>query len=288
MAAAVYLHRTGLAPLVLERKERGGLLRNANLVENYLGFPGGIKGEDLVDRFSRQLDMFDIRVTKANIELIRNVRGSFHIKSDIGDFSARAVIVASGTRPKKELLRGSDSFLGSRIFDELVEMPLTKIAGKRIAVIGGGDAAFDYGLNLQSRGGDVTILSRSGPKCLSLLRARAETSGIDVVVGVAPELVKANPRGLLLQCRRGKNRVEFLTDFILTACGREPNDEILSPELRKRIGKASKIPETNVPGLYLAGDLVRGKHRQTGIAVGDGIRAAMLVEEYLLERGCRK
>jgi len=284
MASAMYLHRAGFAPLLLERGERGGLLRNANLVENYPGFPGGIKGVDLVERFSKQLDALDIRVTKAEVKLVSKSGGVFRIKSDIGEFSSRAVIVASGTRPRKSLLRGSDGLLGSKVFNELVDMPLEKVAGKHVVVIGGGDAAFDYALNLQGRGCDVTIISRSEPKCLSLLRARAEAGGIEVAMRVVPEQVKVVPRGISLQCGSGRDRLEFSADYILLACGREPNNEILSPTLRRQVGKATEIPETNIPGLYLAGDLVRGRHRQTGIAVGDGIRAAMLAEEYLLGR----
>ena len=280
----MYLHRAGFAPLLLERGERGGLLRNANLVENYPGFPGGIKGVDLVERFSKQLDALDIRVTKAEVRLVSKSGDLFRIKSDTGGFSARAVIVASGTRPRKSLLRGSDGLLGSKVFNELVDMPLEKVAGKHVVVIGGGDAAFDYALNLQGRGCDVTIISRSEPKCLSLLRARAEAGGIEVAMRVAPEQVKVVPRGISLQCGSGRDRLEFSADYILLACGREPNNEILSPTLRRQVGKATEIPETNIPGLYLAGDLVRGRHRQTGIAVGDGIRAAMLAEEYLLGR----
>jgi len=284
MAAAIYLHRAGLAPLVLERGERGGLLRNANLVENYPGFAGGIGGLELVERFSKQLDMLDIRVTKADVEMVSRSHGAFLIESDAGEFTTRSLIAATGTRPKKVRLRGSKELLGSKVFTELVDMPLAHISGKRIIVVGGGDAAFDYGLNLLGRGCTVTIISRSEPKCLSLLRARAEAAGVDLALGVAPELVKDTTRGALLQGRMGKSRVEYSADYIIMACGREPNIEVLSPGLRKMVKNAPQIPETNVPGLFLAGDVVRGTHRQVAIAVGDGVRAAMLVEEYLRKR----
>jgi thioredoxin reductase (NADPH) len=284
MAAAIYLHRAGLAPLVLERGERGGLLRNANLVENYPGFAGGIRGLDLVERFSKQLDLLDIKVTRAEVSAVGKSRTSFRIESDAGDFATRSLIAATGTRPKEVRLKGSRELLGSKIFDELVNMPLADIAGKRTLVVGGGDAAFDYSLNLVGRGCDVTIISRSEPKCLSLLRARAEAAGVDLIVGADPEIVKDKTPGALLQCRIGKGRVEYAADYILMACGREPNIEVLSPELRKKVENAAGIPETNVPGLFLAGDVVRGTHRQTAIAVGDGVSAAMLVEEYLRKR----
>ena len=269
----------------MERGERGGLLRNANLVENYPGFVGGIGGLELVERFSKQLDMLDIRVTKADVETVNRSHGAFRIESDAGEFSARSLIAATGTRPQKVRLRGSRELLRSKVFNELVDMPLAHIASKRAVVIGGGDAAFDYSLNLAGRGCDVTIISRSEPKCLSLLRARAEASGVDLVVGAVPVVVKNKIPGALLQCRIGKSRVEYVADYILMACGREPNIEVLSPELRKMVKNAPGIPETNVPGLFLAGDVVRGAHRQTAIAVGDGVQAAMLVDEYLRKRG---
>ena len=280
----MYLHRAGLAPLVLERGEPGGLLRNANLVENYPGFVGGIRGLELVERFSKQLDMLGIRVTRADVEMVSRSHGTFLIESDARELSARSVIAATGTRPKRVRLRGSKELLGSKVFNELVDMPLAHIAGKRTVVIGGGDATFDYSLNLAGRGCDVTIISRSEPKCLSLLRARAEAAGVDLVVGAAPEIVRDKIPGALLQCRIGKGRVEYAADYILMACGREPNIEVLSPGLRKMVKNAPRIPETNVPGLFLAGDVVRGTHRQTAIAVGDGVCAAMLVEEYLRKR----
>lgn len=281
MAAAIYLHRAGLAPLVLERGEQGGLLRNANLVENYPGFAGGIKGSDLVERFSAQLDMLGIKVTKANVELVESSAGAFNGRSDAGEFTSRSLILATGTRPKRVRLRGSGRLLGTKVFDELVELPLEHLASKRILVIGGGDAAFDYALNLLGRGCAVTIISRSKPKCLSLLRARAETGGANIVTGTDPDLVKDSSNGVLLFCKGNKGEAEFQSDYILLACGREPNTEMLSPALRRRAGVVSDIPRTVVPGLFMAGDVVRGSCRQTGIAVGDGICAAMLAEEFL-------
>ncbi len=285
MAAAIYLHRAGVAPLVLERAERGGLLRNTNLVENYPGFPGGIKGPELVERISRQLDLLGVRVTRASVQRVSKVRGAFRIESDIGGYSAPAVVVATGTRPADIDIRGCKDLIGSRVFRELVDMPLVGLPGKRAIVVGGGDAAFDYALNMQGKGCEVSIVSRSEPKCLSLLRARAEAGGIDIAVGVVPELVKETPGGVSLECRQGKKRLEFSADFILVACGREPNIDILSPALRKRIGRTAEAPKTKVPGLFLAGDVIHGRHRQTAIAVGDGTRAAMLVEEYLRKGG---
>jgi len=281
MASAIYLHRAGRTPILLERGEPGGLLRNASLVENYPGFPGGIKGPDLVHQFKKQLDMLGISVTKKKVERVSALHGSFRIDMSAGTLFTRSLIIATGTRPKKISLPGSAALAGDRVFTEIVEMPLSKAFGKRVVVIGGGDAAFDYGLNLAERGADVTIVVRSEPECLSLLKARAQASGIDVLTGFAVDRLRSANGGVSVRCTRGEDRRDLLADYVLIACGREPNVEILSSSLRRQIGNAERIPETEVPGLFIVGDVVRGKYRQTAIAVGDGIRAAMMADEFL-------
>jgi thioredoxin reductase (NADPH) len=288
ISSAIYLHRAGWAPLLIERAEPGGLLRNANLVENYPGFPGGIKGPELVALFKKQLEALNIRVTASDVKKVSVVRGAFRIETKAQSYASRCVILATGTRPKRIEFKGGAGLVGTRLFSEIVEMPLTSIAGKRIVVVGGGDAAFDYSLNLVDRGADVTAISRSEPTCLPLLRARAETSGVQLVVGAAVDKMRLKDGEILVGFGSGKQRVEFPADYVLSACGREPNLDCLSKSLRTRIRKGARVPETDIPGLYAVGDVVRGKHRQTAIAVGDGIHAGMMADEYLRESEGRR
>ncbi|MGQ9586972.1 MAG: NAD(P)/FAD-dependent oxidoreductase [Thermoplasmata archaeon] len=281
IAAAIYLQRAGVAPLLIERGEPGGLLRSANLVENYPGFPGGVRGVELAERFVDQLRSSGVRVTRANVELVSAVRDGFRVKTDMGDFSCRTVIIATGTRPKEIGLRGCGRLNGKKVFYDIAEIPPELRKDKSIIVVGGGDAAFDYALNLRGKGNRVTVISRSEPHCLPLLRSRAKSSGIDVVTGCVPELVQEKPKGVLLRCRSENGRADFRGDLVLSACGRVPDLSILSPALRRQTRTGKGIPETRAPGMYIVGDAARGRHRQTGIAVGDGIRAAMLVDEFL-------
>jgi thioredoxin reductase len=78
--------------------------------------------------------------------------------------------------------------------------------------------------------------------------------------------------------------MEFSADFILVACGRNQNISFLSTNLTKYFHNQRGFPQTSLPGLYIAGDVVRGTYRQTGVAVGDGIHAAMMVQKYLKEK----
>lgn len=283
MAAAIYLQRAGVSPLLLERGEPGGLLRSANLVENYPGFPQGIPGKDLASRFRDQLAGVGAQVTRADVRSVRRIQSGFEIGIGARRTEATAVILATGTRPAETSLRGARTLRGKRLFGEIHELP-RPLEGRRVLIIGGGDAAFDYALSLRGEGARTIIVSRSEPSCLALLRERTEAMGAETVIGAQPEAVHRVRGGVAVDCAVGASKIVLAADLVLMACGRVPNIEVLSPNLRHKIREDGKAPpETGVPGLYLAGDVVRDRQRQTGIAVGDGIRAAMLARAYLDE-----
>ncbi len=284
IASGIFLQRAGLRPLLLEKGQVGGLLRSANLVENYPGFPNGIIGRALAGRFTLQMAGVGLKVTRARVEHVTRLRGSFSIETRAEKFTSAALIVASGTRPAGIRLPGAKTLIGTKVFDEITEIPRTMREGKRAVVIGGGDAAFDYAINLTESGSEVTVLSRSDPRCLPLLRERAERLGVKVRIGCEIMSVSSHGAGVVCSARGSTKRLN--ADFILMACGRMPNTEFLDPALRKSMGRRPP-PETAVTGLFLAGDVARGDHRQTGIAVGDGIRAAMMVQGLLRKAGVR-
>jgi thioredoxin reductase (NADPH) len=280
IAAGIFLQRAGLDPLLLEKGELGGLLRNANLVENYPGFPSGIVGGELVERFSEHLRRVGLEVTRATVMRANPLRGSFEVATDSGKLTSKALIVASGTMPSEIRLKGHRALMNKSVFDEITQVPAALRRNRRAVVIGGGDAAFDYALNLIASGNQVAIVSRSKPSCLSLLRDRAEARGVEILVGWTPESVRDIRGGVELRCRSRAMTRDLKADFVLTACGRVQNIDFLAPSLRRSIGE-NPPPETSVPGFYVAGDVAHGNHRQTGIAVGDGIRAAMLAQDFL-------
>jgi len=281
MAAAIYLQRAGLNPLVLEKEAPGGLLLSANLVENYPGFPGGITGRELAARFIDQLNILGISVTQANVREVGSVDKTFNIETDIGSYASRAVIIATGTLPRKVKIRGASALEGNRVLYGIESMRSSDGGNGRIIVVGGGDVAFDYALNLSDRGHNVTIVARSTVKCLSLLRERAEEKGIAVLIDHLPEQVFEERGSAVLVCNCRGEVKRIRGDRILIACGRVPNLELLSSGLLKSIRNGKALPDTGTSGLFLVGDVARKRYRQTGIAVGDGIIAAMHAERYL-------
>jgi len=152
--------------------------------------------------------------------------------------------------------------------------------GKRAAIVGAGDAAYDYALNLASRRYEVVMIQRSAPKSLPLLQERvAAESAICSLEEVSIASWHETAEGLEIDLDPpGREALEV--DFLIIACGRSPERSLLGSISGQSIETDGlKTP----PGLYLGGDLIRGLHRQAGIAVGDGLAAAMAAACYIAE-----
>lgn len=288
IAAAIYLKRAGVPFILLEKDQLGGLLRQAFLVENYPGFPGGITGSHLVDQMISHLHSLGISMTNAEVIHVKKEKETFLVKTNQGCFESSVMIIATGTHPRRIPLKGSASLENTRLFYDPYMIPFKgKKEKKRILVIGGGDIAFDYTMTLLKLGQRVTILSRSEPTCLALLQDRVRKNGARLLTACQIREIRMHPKGMLLRCQQNKQELELSADVLLIACGREPNREFLGPRLKKHLDGQGSLPQTPLPGLFVAGDVIRGTYRQTGIAVGDGIHAAMMAHRHLREGGMR-
>ena len=276
IAASIYLKRAGYKAVLFERETVGGLLRNANHVENYPGFPEGINGQEITKLFRQQLITHGISVTKANVERVSKIPGGYLLQCPRTRFIARCVIVSTGTIPRKISLRGLSGLPANIVNYDIVHMPI-KLKGKCILIIGGSDASFDYALTCSERNAYVIILHRlQKPKCLKLLETRVRLNKkIKVLKNCEPISVIRKQKGIALTFLNGYEKKNIEADYLLIACGREPNISILSRDIKHKISNGSDIS-----GLYICGD-ARGGFRQSGIAVGDGLRIAMTVCKYL-------
>ena len=286
-AAAMFLKRAGLEPVLLEEGPVGGLLREANLVENYPGFPDGIRGDELADLIGRQLARLNVRIERrVAVSIEGDADEGFVVLADGAEYGPRALIVASGTSPRK--LRGewADELEDRKLFYGLSRIDMDTLQDRRVAILGGGDAAFDYALNLRGRGAVPFVVMRSAPTCLPLLLERAAARGIEAYEDCLLERIDETPQGLEVVC---SGRKAFKCGLAVVAHGREPRLEALSPELMQSVrGSSGRYPETTTEGLFVVGDVVRGKCRQTAIAAGDGVNAAMKAIEFLRGRGVRE
>ena len=263
VTAAIQLKRYGIPFVLLEKERVGGLLWNANLVENYPGFPAGVSGPKLIGLISKQMERIGVDVKCDSVSSVERVEDHFLVATSVASFCPRYVIVASGTKPRPFPI-AIPTEAQNRVFSDVYH--LSEEREKHIIIVGAGDAAFDYALNMTKNRNSVTILNRARQvKCLELLWDRAlaepaikyraetpvnsvaldETTGRLVIQLDADEIIEA--------------------DYLLLAIGRVPQTEFLSDELVNK----------KVDGLYLIGDVVNGLYRQAAIAAGDGLRAAM-------------
>jgi thioredoxin reductase len=279
LACALQLKRSGVEPLLLERAKVGGLLLNANLVENYPGFPQGISGVELVRLFEEQLARVGVEPCFEEVLQLDHDGRLFRIETDRRTIRAEIVVIASGTKPKPFQDCPIPEAAEGKVFHEVY--PLLGVRGKRVAIVGGGDAAFDYALNL-ARENHVYILNRtSRTRCLPLLWERAianpriryrENTLITAIEG------SSMGKGLVLKLASGGKGWTLEVDYAIFAIGRVPRLDFLSAELKRRL---ERLKEEG--SLYLAGDVRRGIYRQTAIAVGDGLETAMRIYRKLKE-----
>ncbi len=285
ISAAVYLQRVGYSPLVFEKDRVGGLLMNANLVENYPGFPEGIGGTELVDLFSEHLKSQGVEIKHSEVTEVKQEKGHFTVVTPDGDTESRIVLITIGTKPKEAGIPGENELKGTRLFYEVREIP--ERDEKDFIIIGGGDAAFDYALNLSKGAGKVDIVCRStSPSCISLLKERVQQApNITFHKETSSESLSEADGKVKLSCKTPEGEKEFDADYVLIACGRE--SRWLDVKGLESVSSIGNMTRTTVRGLFVAGDVKQGDHRQVGIAVGDGVQAAMSIADYL-ERGEEK
>jgi thioredoxin reductase (NADPH) len=276
LATAIQLRRYGFEPLIFERAEVGGLLRNANLVENYPGFMGGIPGPDLAQVFFNQIG--ECKVTQTTVIELTWEEDLFHAKTLAGIYQARVAVIASGTKPR--LLTGFDipDPLRSHVVYEVAD--LLGLSGKRMVIVGSGDAAFDYAINM-ARNNSVIILNRSEQvKCLSRLWEKAQAcQNISYHPGTAiTELTGCPEGGMTVECSSPRGQMDFHADYLIGAIGREPQLDFVSASVME---KSAALEKMGI--LHFVGDVKNGIFRQAAIAVGDGIRAGMRIHQVVKE-----
>ncbi len=271
IACALQLKRHGITPLLLERDAVGGLLRNANLVENYPGFPRGIKGLQLVELFKAQLQTAGVEVIRECVHGITYGKNSWSIKADGRVVFSKVVVLACGTKPSGIADPVIPSAIADRVFYEVY--PLINLQDKTVVIIGAGDAAFDYALNLAEKN-EVIILNRSKKvSALPLLynRSRVHTR-ITYLAETQVEEITLRCGRISLSCSSGQEQRVIDADYLLIAVGREPCLDVFGGELTDKYQRL-----INEGKLYLIGDVKNGMFRQTAISVGDGIKAAMAI-----------
>lgn len=311
LAAAVYSASEGLTTLVVERQAPGGQAGLSASIENYLGFPSGLSGEDLARRSTAQARRFGSEILTPVEACSLEVEGEYRILhlSDGSRVACRALLLASGVSttvlevPGAAGLHGRGVHYGAGILEAL------SVQGEDVVVVGGGNSAGQAALYLSRFARSVTVLIRGRslrPSMSRYLIARIqESERIRLRTGTQVEEVHAAQglRGLTIRCGTSGDREEISarglfvfigtearTEWVSGVLARDPHGFLLTgPDLPRGGGRppgwsAPRDPfwlEASVPGIFVAGDVRHGSVKRVASAVGEGAMAVQFVHRHL-------
>lgn len=264
VGAAVQAALYGARTLVIEKEGVGGRLDLARRVEN---FPWAAEdttrdGRHLCRRFKIWLATAGMPVANETVARVAHSRGRFTAICESGErHTASTIIVATGVEPRPWRVRGAAG-AGDRVCRDWRHVPRKR--GSTIAIIGGGEIAFDQACGLAERGHKVSILIRGErPRAYPGLVAEAVRLGVVLVTKAAITSVRSDGRKMTLTAADGRS---FDCAYALPAIGHRSRLPVLERSARLKTGQ----------GLWLAGDVREPVCRQAAVAFGDGVRCAML------------
>lgn len=289
LTAGLYLMRAGIKALLLEKVVPGGAPVNTWRVENYPGFPEGISGRELMDRFAAHAKAFDLPVREfAGVENVSLKNGRFTVTADDGEFISSGVIIASGTEPAKMGIPGENELIGRGI-SYCATCDGMFFKDLEVAVIGGGDSAIEEALSLANIVKKVYVVHRRDAlRAQKILQERAfRNPKMQFLWNRRPvEVVgKGQVESIVLEDTVTNERINLPVSGVFVYVGYRPDTGFLG-DLVDRDGTGFIITDeemaTRTKGLYAAGDVRKKTLRQISTAVGDGALAAVNLERYIL------
>lgn len=267
-SAAIQLKRFGFEVVLYEVNKIGGLIRNANRIENYLGFPNGIDGITMAKLIEKHLGTLKVPIIWELVSCIEETDSKCLVTSSSSVREYDFVVLASGTEAKYAVgIEGLDE-CADKIYYEIADMP--ELNDKDITIVGAGDAAFDYALSL-AHYNKVRILNRTERiRAIPTLISEAKTiNNISYHSNsYLTKLCRKNEK-ILLNCILEGNSFKLETSVILFAIGRE----VRKPQLNV------DFPSERC---FIIGDASRSNGvRQMSVASGDGIELAMKLHQKI-------
>ena len=291
--AALYTARANLHPLVIEGFAWGGLLQQTTDVENYPGFPDGVMGPEMMQRFRDQAERFGARLLTDQadrVELAQEPGGVHRVWVGEQAHEARTVILAMGAEHKKLSIPGEVE-LGGRGVSYCATCDAAFFRGGETLIVGGGDSAMEEAIFLSKFASKVTIVHRRDgfrASKIMLERARAQEN-VELLTPYTVKEFVAGENGalghaVLSNVDTGEER-EIAVSGAFIAIGHEPQSAIVGGQIETDendyVLTEGKSTRTNRPGVFAAGDLVDHTYRQAITAAGTGCQAALDAEWYL-------
>jgi thioredoxin reductase (NADPH) len=289
LTAAVYAARANLEPMVFAGGQAGGQLMITTDVENYPGFPDGIMGPELMEKFRAQAERFGADILNVDVTRVDFLRKPLRVFVHEQEYPAEAVIVATGASAMWLDVEGETRLRGRGV-SSCATCDGAFFKNKDIYVVGGGDTAMEEATFLTKFASKVTIAHRRNEfraTKIMLDRARANTKIELLTPYTVEEIHNVDNKAVeVVKLRNTENQAlqELRVEGVFVAIGHEPNTKIFRGQIDMddagyiRTNGGSK---TNVEGVFAAGDVQDHRYRQAVTAAGSGCMAAMDAEKFL-------
>jgi len=290
LTSAIYSARALIDTLVIEKMLPGGQPVLTTFIENYPGFPEGISGPELAERLESQAGKFGAKIiTSRPVLNISRKEEGFEVKTEMESFWGKAVIVATGTSPRKLNVPGEEEFTGRGVsYCAVCDGAFYK--DKVVAVVGGGDSAMDESIYLTRFASKVFVIHRRNQlRAEKILQERAFSNPkISFIWDTVVQSIEGDRKVGLIKLKNVKTGEisELKVDGIFVYIGSTPNSSMVKDlvELDENgFIITDNCMKTSVPGLFAAGDVRNTSFRQLATAIGDGAIAANSAERYLGE-----
>jgi thioredoxin reductase (NADPH) len=307
MAAGVYGSSEGLRVLIVERCAAGGQAGTSSRIENYLGFPEGISGEDLTARGFKQATRFgaEVALTRSVEKLTPSSEGYVCEFNGGQSVSGRAVVLATGADWRRLQAKGEDRLLGRGAFYGAARQEATNVVGKRVFIVGAGNSAGQAAVFLSSYAAEVKVLLRGEGLKSTMSRYLIDQIASKANIQVLPftQIVSAEGEDRLerIEARvRPRGEMEKILSYeaeaLFVMIGADASTSWLPGELERdprgyictgrdlTTWKLDRQPfplETSLPGVFSAGDVRHNSIKRVSSGVGEGSMAIAFIHQYL-------
>ncbi len=289
LTASLYAAREGIETLIIERSGVGGQAGTTEMIENYPGFAHGVKGAELADEMRAQAERFEVEILPAQAVTGIMAKGDYRlITTEAGDeYCSKAILLATGARYRRLNVPGEEDFIGAGVhFCATCDGPFYK--GEEMVVVGGGNSGVEEGLFLTKFASKVTLLERSDRLGASqILREKAASHPqMEVMLNTTVQEFKGDAKlsAVVIKDETTGKTKELRPGAVFVFIGLDPNVDFLHEAIdldQWGFIKTGATLETNIGGVFAAGDVRAGSTKQVASAVGEGATAALMIRQFL-------
>ncbi|APC97212.1 thioredoxin-disulfide reductase [Francisella frigiditurris] len=293
--AAIYAARANLNPVIITGMQPGGQLTTTTDVDNWPGEADGIMGPELMEKLQKQAERFNTQIVYDSINSVKLQERPFKLVGEVEEYTCDALIISTGASAKYLGLPSEEKFMGKGV-SACATCDGFFYKGKDVAVIGGGNTAVEEALFLSNIAKTVTLIHRrdslrSEKILIDKLLSKAETGNINIIWDTTLEEILGTDMGVnSIRVKNVKTNSEqtINVEGVFIAIGHTPNTAIFNDQLemkngylKVKSGLEGDATQTNIKGVFAAGDVADHVYKQAVTSAGTGCMAALDAEKYL-------